>query len=354
MKQIKIGSKKIETSSPCFIVAEMSANHGGDFNKATALIRAAKESGADAVKLQTYRADTITLDSLKEDFRLSADNPWKDFQNLFALYQKAFTPWEWHADLIKEGKKLGLEVFSSPFDESAVDFLEGLDVPAYKIASPEITDIALLKKVAVTHKPVIVSTGLATAEDIQLAIGILREHGCSDIILLKCTTAYPAPPEEVNLMTIPDMVQKFNCFAGISDHTLGIGIPVAAVALGAKVIEKHFMLDKTADSVDAFFSLEPREFKMMVDEVRKAEKALGKVDYNLTTAAKKNLKARRSLYIAKAVKKGEEFTLENVKSVRPAFGLHPKNLDSIIGKKAKINLEKGDRLSWEAIELENR
>lgn len=354
MKAIKIGNKTIDASAPCFIVAEMSANHGGNFDKALSLIKAAAESGADAVKLQTYRADTITLDSLKEDFRLSQDNPWKDFQNFFALYQKAFTPWEWHADLIKEGKKLGVEVFSSPFDESAVDFLENLEVPAYKIASPEITDIALLQKVAATGKPVIVSTGLATAEDIDLAVTILRKHGCTEIVLLKCTTAYPAPPSEINLRTIPHMAEKFNCFVGISDHTLGIGIPVAAVSLGAKLIEKHFVLDKTGDSVDGFFSLEPREFKMMVEEIRKVEEALGTVNYDLTPTAQKNLVARRSLYVAKAVKKGEKFTLENVKSVRPSFGLHPKNLDSILGRKAKVNLGKGDRLSWEVIELENK
>lgn len=354
MKEIKIGNKIINASGPCFIVAEMSANHGGDFNKALALMKAAKQSGADAVKLQTYRAETMTLDSPKEDFQISSDSPWGNFRNLFALYEKASTPWEWHEGLIAEGKKIGMEVFSSPFDGSAVDFLEDLNIPAYKIASPEITDIPLLKRVAATHKPVIVSTGLATEEDICLAVDTLRKHGCKDIVLLKCTTAYPTPPEEVNLMTIPDMMRKFDCLTGISDHTLGIGIPISAVSLGARLIEKHFILNKEEDSVDAFFSMDPREFKLMVDEVRKTEKALGRVEYNLTETAKKNLKIRRSLYVAEDIKKGEEFTLTNVKSVRSAYGLHPKNLDLVLGKKAKIDMEKGDRLSWDVIASEPR
>jgi N-acetylneuraminate synthase/pseudaminic acid synthase len=349
MVSVKIGSKVINQISPTYIIAEMSANHGGDFNKALEILRAAKAAGADALKLQTYRADTITLDSNKKDFLIAADNPWSSHKTLYSLYEKAFTPWEWHKDLIAEGRRIGMEVFSSPFDLSAVDLLEKLNVAAYKIASPEISDIPLIKRVAQTGKPVIVSTGLAELEDIELAVKTLKQEGCKDIVLLKCTSSYPAPPEDINLRTIPDMMQRFNCVAGISDHTLGIGVPVAAVALGARVIEKHLMLDKQDDSVDGFFSLDPAEFKAMVDEVRKIEKALGKADYAVSPESKKNLFARRSLYIARDVKKGEAFTVENVRSVRPGHGLHPKHFEEILGKKAGRDLEKGDRLSWDVI-----
>ena len=350
MCKAKIGNKVIDATSPTYIIAEMSANHGGDFNKALEIVSVAAESGADAIKLQTYRADTITLDSDKEDFFIPSDNPWESHKTLFSLYEKAYTPWEWHHDLIQEGKKLGLDVFSSAFDSSAVEFLEKLDVPAYKIASPEITDVGLLKKVAQTKKPVIVSTGVAGLSDIVLAVGTLRKEGCEQIILLKCTSSYPAPPEEINLNTIPHMAQMFDCLVGISDHTLGIGVPVAAVALGARVIEKHFILNKEDDSPDAFFSLDPQEFRLMVEEVRKVEKALGTIIYEPTEKVRKNMWGRRSLYISQDVKAGETLSEDNVKSVRPAFGLHPKYFEKIIGKKVKENLEKGDRLSWEVIE----
>ena len=349
-RSINIGNKKITLTSPAYIIAEMSANHCGDFDKAIDIIHAAKDSGADAVKLQTYRADTMTLDSDKEDFRIGSDNPWTEHKMLYPLYEKASTPWEWHEDLIKEGSKIEIDVFSSPFDLSSVDLLEGLNVIAYKIASPEITDIQLLKKVAQTGKPVIVSTGLAELKDIELAVNTLREYGCSDVVLLKCTSSYPAPFEEINLRTIPDMAEIFDCLTGLSDHTLGIGVPIAAVSLGARVIEKHFMLSKSDDSIDGFFSLDPEEFKQMTSEIRKIEKALGQIDYSLSPSSKKNIFAKRSLYVSKDIKKGELITQENIKSVRPSYGLHPKEWDSVIGKKTTKYLEKGDRLSWDVID----
>ncbi len=350
MQEIKMGSKLLSHSNPTYIIAEMSANHGGSFDKAIAIIHAAKECGVDAIKLQTYRADTITLDSDKDDFLIPSENPWESHKTLFSLYEKAYTPWEWHEGLILEGKKLGLDVFSSPFDCSAIDFLESLDVSAYKIASPEITDIPLIQKIGATKKPVILSTGVANLEDIALAVKTLKGQGCPGIVLLKCTTAYPAPPDELNLRTIPHMAEMFDCLVGISDHTLGVGVPIAAVSLGAKMIEKHFTLARDDGSVDDFFSLIPEEFKLMVDEVRKVEKALGKVTYDPTPESQKNSWVRRSLYISKAIKKGEKLNLDNVKSVRPGFGLHPKYLDDVLGKKINRDLEKGDRLSWNVIE----
>lgn len=354
MRDIRVGTKTIGAAHPVYIIAEMSANHQGGLDKALAIIHAAKEVGADAVKLQTYRADTMTLNSTKEDFLIASHSPWKKYKTKFSLYEKIAMPWEWHVDLVAEGRKIGIDVFSTPFDRSAVDFLETLQMPAYKIASPEITDIPLIKRVGQTKMPVILSTGVATLEDITLAVQTLREQGCQDIILLKCTTAYPAPPAEVNLQTIPDLARRFHCQSGISDHTLGIGIPVAAVALGARVIEKHFVLEDGDDSVDSFFSLKPLEFKAMVDEVRKVEAALGQVTYELTPSAQKSLGARRSLYVAENIKCGEQLTEDNCKSVRGGFGLHPKYLESILGKKVKQDLEMGDRLTWDVVEAVNK
>jgi len=349
MQQIQIGNKFINKTSPTFIIAEMSANHGGDFNKAIAIIHKAKECGADAVKLQTYTADTITLDCNQDDFLLSDPGLWGGHKNFYSLYKEAYTPWEWHKALMEEAKRIGIELFSAPFDETAVDFLEELNVVAYKIASPEITDIPLIKKIGATGKPVIISTGVAELDDLFLAVKTLREQGCDEIIILKCTTAYPAPPEEVNLLTIPHMSEMFDCFVGISDHTLGIGVPVASVALGGKVIEKHFTLAHTNESVDAFFSLGPDAFTEMVGEVRRVEKALGSVTYSLTETAQKNINSRRSLYVAEDVKQGETLTLTNIKSVRPGFGLHPKYRDEIIGRIFAEDFKKGERLSWASI-----
>ena len=346
--QLRIGRHSVSMNTPSYIIAEMSGNHGGDLDNALALVRSAKESGADAIKLQTYRADTITLNSLNSDFQIPENDPWHYKGNLYALYEEAFTPWEWHEALFAEARRIGLEIFSSPFDLTAVDFLEKLDCAAYKIASPEITDIPLLKRVAQTGKPVIMSTGLAEIEDIELAIQTLKNNGCVEYCLLKCTAAYPAPPESMNLLTIPDMMTRFACLAGVSDHTLGIGVPVASVALGARIIEKHFMLPGHS-TVDSFFSLDPQAFSLMVDEVRKVEKALGSVSYNIHGGPEK-FKARRSLYVSKDIKKGDIFTHENVKSVRPSWGLHPKYFDVILGKTAKYSMAMGDRLTLECFE----
>jgi N-acetylneuraminate synthase/pseudaminic acid synthase len=341
---ITINGKEVNENSPCYLIAEMSANHSGDFTKAIELIHAAKACGADAIKLQTYRADTITLDCDNDDFKLPSDNAWEAHSTLYKLYEKAYTPWEWHQALFEEAKKIDLDIFSAPFDISAVDFLETLNCPIYKIASPEITDIALIKRVAQTKKPVILSTGLAAQEDIELAIETLRTNGCQQFSFLKCTTAYPAPAEDINLNTMVDMSKKYNCIVGLSDHSLGNSVPIAAVALGARIIEKHFVLDKNDPSVDAFFSLDPNEFANMVKDIRFIEKALGKVDYSISPASKKNMLARRSLYVCQDIAKGESISLDNIKSVRPSYGLHPKHLDEVLGMTAKEPLKKGDRL----------
>ncbi|WP_448213109.1 pseudaminic acid synthase [Colwellia sp. MEBiC06753] len=347
---MRINETQITPDSPCYIIAEMSANHGGSFERAIEIIHVAKACGANAVKLQTYRADTITLNCNNEDFRLPSDNPWEAHQTLYSLYEKAYTPWEWHQALFEEGKKIGIDVFSAPFDLTAVDLLTELNCPVYKIASPEISDIPLIAKVAKTGKPVILSTGLATKDDIKLATETLRANGCDDYAFLKCTTAYPAPPEDINLRTIPAIAEEFNCLAGISDHTLGNSVAIAAVALGAKIIEKHFVLERDGSSVDDFFSLTPSEFKQLVDDVRTIEAALGKVDYNISPASQKNMLAKRSLYVAKDVKAGEPITMQNVRSVRPSYGLHPKYLNDILGKKAAKDLLFGERFSLDMIE----
>jgi len=350
MNEIQIGKKKIGHGHPAFIIAEMSGNHNQSFEKAAEIVRAAKECGADAIKLQTYTADTLTLNSDKPDFLIRSESPWKKHSTLHQLFNKAHMPWEWHAPLFSLAQEIGLEIFSSPFDSTAVDFLQNLQAVAFKIASPEITDVGLLEKVARTGKPVIVSTGVAELADIELAVQTLKENGCSQIILLKCTASYPAPPELMNLRTIPDMATRFNCLSGLSDHSLGVGIPIAAVALGASVIEKHFLLDKSEESVDSFFSLDRGEFALMLQEIRKAEAALGKVEYNLDEEVKKDFRGRRSLYVSSNIKKGDLFSLDNVKSVRPAFGLHPKHLKELLGKRAIRDLELGDRLRLEDID----
>lgn len=339
----KIANKNIGKNQPVFIVAEISANHGGSKEKALELIRAAKQAGADAVKIQTFTADTITLDCDSPDFLID-NGPWKNKKTLHALYDEAHTPWEWHQDLINEAKNIGIILFSSPFDLTAVDFLQKLKVPAYKIASPEITDIPLIKRVAKTKKPVIVSAGCATEDDIRLALTTLKKNGCKNIVLLKCTTSYPAPINEANLLTIPDMIKKFGVIAGLSDHTLGNTSVIASVALGGKFIEKHLVLDKNEQTVDAFFSLDENEFSQMVRLVRETEMALGKVSYDISPSAKPNLKWRRSLYVTKDIKKGEKFTKENVRSIRPAKGLHPQFYEKVLTKKASRDLPRGTAL----------
>ena len=332
----------------CFIIAELSANHGGDINIAKETVRAAKRAGADAIKLQTYTADTITLDVKSDLFKISQGTSW-DGQYLHDLYKTASLPWEWHKELFQLAKEEGLVCFSSPFDISAVDFLETLKAPIYKIASFEITDIPLIKYVASKQKPVIISTGIATIEDIELAIKTCKAQGNNDITILKCTSAYPAEPEDANLLTIPDIVNRFKVKSGLSDHTLGTEAPVVAVALGATVIEKHFILDKSIGGADAHFSLDEQEFTQMVNAVRLTEKMMGKVDYEMTKKKKSSREFSRSLFIAEDVRAGQTLSEKNIKSVRPSFGLHPKYYDEVLGKTFLEDYKKGTPLSLELI-----
>lgn len=339
----------IRKSSSSFIIAELSANHNQDFNIAVKTLEAIKKSGADAVKIQTYTADTITIDSDKEYFKIKQKTIW-DGKTLHQLYKEAYTPWEWQPKLKKIAKDLGLFFFSSPFDKTAVDFLEDMDVELYKIASFEITDIPLIKYIAEKKKPIIMSTGIAELKDIELAIQTIYETGNQDVALLKCTSAYPAPLEEINLKTIPNLANTFKTMVGLSDHTLGFSVPVAAVALGAKIIEKHFILNRSLGGADSAFSMEPEEFKIMVDAIRNAEKALGKVNYTLSEKVKQNRTFSRSLFVVENVQKGELFTEKNIKSIRPGYGLHPKYYNQILGKKARIKIERGTPLQWNLID----
>lgn len=332
-----------------FIIAELSANHNGSLETALETIRAAKRTGADAIKLQTYTADTITLDSEKEDFRLKGGTIW-DGRFLYELYKEAYTPWEWHPALFDCAKEEGLICFSSPFDKTAVDLLEELDAPAYKIASFEITDIPLIEYVASKGKPIILSTGIAGLEDIELALDACRRMGNNQIALLKCTSSYPAPIEEANMAMIPEFKERFGVIPGLSDHTMGSTVPVVATALGAKIIEKHFILDRSIGGPDASFSMDEAEFTAMVKAVREAEKAVGQVSYELTEKQKKGRDFSRSLYVVQDIKKGEVITEENVRSIRPGYGMHPKYWDEVMGKRALMDLDKGTRLQHSAIE----
>ena len=348
MNKILIADKEISQTSPVFIITELSANHGGKIEIAKETIKAAAQTGADAIKLQTYTADTITLDCDNEYFQIKQDTLW-DGQSLHSLYQEAYMPWEWQTELKKYAESLGLICFSSPFDKSAVDFLEGIDVPAYKIASFEITDIPLIEYVASKAKPVIISTGIAEKQDIQEAVEACHRMNNFDIILLKCTSAYPAPLEESNLLTIPDLAKKFNVLSGFSDHTLGITAPVTAVALGAKVIEKHFILDRDIGGPDASFSLDVEQFTQMVQAVRDTEKMLGSVNYEMTEKSKKSKEFSRSLFITEDVQEGELLTEHNIRSVRPAFGMHPREYSKVLGKTFNKIYKKGTPLSWDQI-----
>lgn len=332
-----------------FVIAEMSANHGHDINIAKETIKAAKEAGADAIKLQTYTADTITLNCNNEYFQVKHGTIW-DGRNLYDLYNEAYTPWEWHGELMEFAKELGLICFSSPFDKTAVDLLESLNVPAYKIASFEITDIPLIEYVASKRKPIIISTGIATLGEIDEAVRACRKMGNNQVILLKCTSAYPAKIEDANLLTMQNLKETFNVEVGLSDHTLGVTVPIVSVALGAKVIEKHFILDKSIGGPDASFSLDKEEFKLLVDSVRDAERALGKVDYELTDKKIKSREFSRSLFVIKDIKAGEKFTEDNVRSIRPGYGLKPKHIKSIIGKNARQDIIKGTPMTWDIIE----
>lgn len=344
---IEIDGRRIGGGNPVYIVAEMSANHNHDFGQSVAIIKAAKEAGADAAKLQTYTPDTMTIDVDSGLFRRDS-GLWAG-RTLYALYTEASMPWEWQPKLKRIADDLGITLFSTPFDKTAVDFLEEMGVPAYKVASFEIVDIPLIEYIASKGKPIILSTGMATLEEIEEAVQAARKAGASQIALLKCTSAYPAPPEEMNLCAIPDLAKKFRVPVGLSDHTMGIPVPVAAVALGACIVEKHFTLSRSVPSPDSAFSLEPQEFKAVVEAIRTAEKALGEVNYEITKQEAKSRVFRRSLFVVKDVKAAEVFTEENVSSIRPGYGLHPRYLKEVLGRRAARDIKRGTPFSWELI-----
>lgn len=349
MKTVKIGNIEVGDKRPVFIVAEISANHLQDYDLAIKTIDAAGEAGANAVKLQTYTADTITLDCDNEYFQIKQGTIW-DGKTLHELYEEAYTPWDWQPDLKKHAEDLGMVCFSSPFDNTAVDFLEKMNVSAYKLASFEITDIPLIKYMASKKKPMVMSTGIAEVNDIEEALQACRDVGNDDIILLKCTSAYPTPMNEVNLLTMVDMASRFKTLIGLSDHTLTTSVPIAAVSLGACFVEKHIITSRDLGGPDASFSLEPNEFSKMVKAIREVEDALGKVDYSLSEKTKKSREFARSLFVVEDIEKGGELTTENVRSIRPAFGLHPKHFNEVLGKKAKRNISKGTPLDWDLLE----
>ena len=346
---MQIGSRSIGPGQPVFVIAELSANHAQNIDRARKLVHAAASAGADAVKLQTYTPETITMDADTEYFRIDSGTVW-DGRTLHSLYVDANTPWEWHDELKAEATGLGMELFSSPFDASAVEFLESLGVPAYKIASFEIVDLGLIRLTARTGKPLIISTGMATLDEIAEAVRVAREAGAEDIILLKCTSSYPAPPEEANLRTIPHMAQAFRVPVGLSDHTLGIAVPVAAVSLGACVVEKHLTLARTDGGPDSGFSLEPDEFRKMVDAIRIAEKALGSVSYEPTEHEAASRILRRSLFVVEDIKAGDVFSEANIRSIRPGHGLHTRHLPEVLGRRARSDALRGTPMRWELVE----
>ena len=343
-----INGKLIGKGAPTYVVAEISANHNRDFAKATRLVYTAKEAGADAVKVQTYTADTITLDSDGPLFRIKG-SLW-DGTTLHKLYTEAAMPWEWQTGLKALADDLGLDFFSSPFDPSAVDFLEEIDVPAYKVASCELVDIPLIRKIARTGKPIILSTGMALLGEIEEALGAVSETSGSAAALLKCTTAYPAPVREANLVTIPHMSSTFGVPVGLSDHTMGNVVPIAAVSLGACIVEKHFTLTRSAPGPDSSFSMEPDEFKRMVADIRAAETALGTVSYRPTDKEVDNRRYRRSLFAVRNIRAGEAFGADNTRSIRPGHGLHTRHLEEILGRKARVDIQRGTPLSWGLID----
>ena len=344
---IEINGRPIGPGYPTYIIAEMSANHNQDFSQAVKIIEVAKEIGADAIKLQTYTPDTLTIDCDGEFFQIRG-TLW-DGRTLYDLYNEAYMPWDWQPKLKGIADGLGLDLFSTAYDDTAVDFLETMGVPAYKIASFENVDLPLLRRIAQTGKPIIMSTGMATLAEIDEAVRTIREAGGNQLALLKCTSAYPAPPEEMNLRTIPHLAEAFGVPVGLSDHTLDISVPVAAVVLGACIIEKHFTLSRSTPGPDSAFSLEPPEFKAMVEAVRTAEKALGKVQYGVTEREASSRVFRRSLFVVKNVKAGGVFTEENVRSIRPGYGLHTRRLDDVLGRRAAQDIERGTPLSWSYI-----
>jgi pseudaminic acid synthase len=332
-----------------FIIAELSANHNQDFDLAVKTIKAAKEAGADAIKLQTYKPDSLTIDADTEYFAPKTEGIWKGYTP-YKLFQEAYTPWEWQPKLKKIAEEEGLICFSSPFDFEGVDFLEEMGVPAYKIASFEITDIPLIKYTASKMKPIIISTGIATLADIELAVNTCREVGNNDIAILKCTSSYPAPYDEINLKTIPEISKVFNTDVGLSDHTMGFTVPIAAVALGATIVEKHFILDRSLGGPDSAFSMEPAEFKQMVDSIRITEQALGEINFNLTEKTKQSRNSRRSLFVVEDIKKGEILTPKNIRSIRPGAGLEPKHYENILGRVATKDLKRGYPVNWDMFE----
>ncbi|MCP3941158.1 MAG: pseudaminic acid synthase [Desulfobacteraceae bacterium] len=344
---MKINQKKIAPGSSPYIIAEMSANHNQCYETAVKILEAAKEAGADAVKLQTYTPETLTIKSQAPYFTIK-DTIWKG-QQLFDLYQQAQTPWEWQPKLKQKADSLELDLFSSPFDASAIDFLESLKMPAYKIASFELTDLELLKKAAQTGKPIILSTGMASIAEIDEAVKTLKTSGCNELALLKCTSAYPADPEDANLTTIPYLTQLFKVPVGLSDHTVGGALPIAGVALGACIIEKHFCLNKKEAGPDASFSMEPHEFKQMVKDIHTAHKALGKICFELSDKEKQSIIFRRSLFAIKDIRAKEKFTPDNISSIRPGYGLHPRYLNHILNKKAQRDIPRGTPLSWDVL-----
>ena len=349
MGDFEICGRRIGPGNPVYVVAELSGNHNQDFERAVQLVHAAKKAGADAVKLQTYTPDTITIDSDRQEFRIGGGTLW-DGKTLYELYGEAYTPWDWQPRLKRVADELGLDFFSSPFDATAVDFLERMDVPAYKLASCELVDLPLIRKMAQTGKPLIMSTGLATVEEIEEAIATAQDAGAKEIALLKCTSAYPAPAEEMNLRTIQELARRFSVPVGLSDHTKGIAVPVAAVTLGACIVEKHLTLSRSLGGPDAEFSLEYQEFKEMVEAVRVAERALGSVHFGATPREQTSLRFRRSLFVVRDMSEGEVFTLQNVRSIRPAQGLHTRYLPQILGKRAARPIRRGTPLSWELVE----
>jgi pseudaminic acid synthase len=349
MHDIKIENRIIGKEHKPFIIAEMSGNHNQSLERALQIVDAAVDSGADAIKLQTYTADTLTIDYTENEFFISDNNSlWKG-RSLYDLYQEAYTPWEWHKPIFDHAKKRGIIPFSTPFDETSVDFLEELDVPVYKIASFENNHLPLLKKVAQTRKPVIMSVGVSNRTIMEEAVQTLRDNGCKDIILLKCTSTYPATPKNTNLMTIPHLAELFGCQVGLSDHTMGVGVSVASIALGARVIEKHFCLSRAEGGVDSSFSLEPSEFKMLTTECERAFEGLGKVHYGILEEEQKSLNYKRSIYVVKDIEAGEVLTSENIRIIRPGLGLQPKYFDIVLGKTAKQKLKRGQPLTFDVL-----
>jgi pseudaminic acid synthase len=348
-KTISIAGREIGPGRPVYTIAEISGNHNQSFEEAERLVRAAKEAGADAVKLQTYTADTLTIDCDEPCFKIAGGTPW-DGQTLHKLYGQAYTPWDWQPKLKALADGIEITLFSSPFDATAVDFLEKLNVPAHKIASFELVDLPLLRKVASTGKPIIMSTGLASLAEVEEAVATVRAAGGKEIALLKCTSAYPARPEEMNLRTIADLRERFDVPVGLSDHTLGITVPVAAVALGACIVEKHFTLSRSQPGPDTAFSLEPQEFRAMVEAVRAAEQSLGKVTYDVTEKEARSRIFRRSLFVVKDVRAGDVFTESNVRSIRPGYGMHTRHLPEVIGKRAAKDIRRGTPLEWSLVQ----